>query len=519
MLLVDRSCGLPGFQHRRWASGMFRTMPVRLMTDDASQTFDEAIALYRSGRLGSARRALAALVAQQPDNALAWTALGYVERDIGELAASASAFDAALRLDPANPTVLAGRARIALERAEPDVLDRYAAASGASPGNPQLLLEQTEARLERGDSSAIDDFAAFMERHAEWSEGLVALARMRWETFADEDFAREARRALSREPRRLDLWLGLIQLLSSLDRFAAAAEAARDARRAVGDRPELLLAEAVNADHAREVERAGLLFAQLRSNEPVVAVPRALHLVRAGNLEAARRTIEAALAVDPHSISAWGVADLVFRAFGDERAHWLSLQEGLIRTFDLGLGADALDRVTRLLRSMHATGVQAAGQSVRDGTQTRWRLFDRAEDELAGLKAVIEGAIADYVSGLPPADEHHPLLRHRDKPLRITGSWSVRLIGSGRHVSHIHPIGLIGSASYFVVPGPEAGGELELGRPQPDLKLDLEPICVVRPEPGLLVLFPSYIHHGTAPFTSGERLSVAFDVALDPAAL
>jgi hypothetical protein len=35
----------------------------------------------------------------------------------------------------------------------------------------------------------------------------------------------------------------------------------------------------------------------------------------------------------------------------------------------------------------------------------------------------------------------------------------------------------------------------------------------VRPEPGMLVLFPSYFWHGTVPFTSGQpRLTVAFDV-------
>lgn len=34
----------------------------------------------------------------------------------------------------------------------------------------------------------------------------------------------------------------------------------------------------------------------------------------------------------------------------------------------------------------------------------------------------------------------------------------------------------------------------------------------VRPEPGLLVLFPSYLWHGTEPFTSDQaRLTIAFD--------
>ena len=37
------------------------------------------------------------------------------------------------------------------------------------------------------------------------------------------------------------------------------------------------------------------------------------------------------------------------------------------------------------------------------------------------------------------------------------------------------------------------------------------PRRVVEPEPGRLVLFPSYMWHGTIPFGSGDRLTAAFD--------
>jgi hypothetical protein len=39
------------------------------------------------------------------------------------------------------------------------------------------------------------------------------------------------------------------------------------------------------------------------------------------------------------------------------------------------------------------------------------------------------------------------------------------------------------------------------------------PTRVVDPRPGQLVLFPSYLWHGTQPFeSSGERITVAFDL-------
>jgi hypothetical protein len=96
-------------------------------------------------------------------------------------------------------------------------------------------------------------------------------------------------------------------------------------------------------------------------------------------------------------------------------------------------------------------------------------------------------------------------------------SWSVRLAGSGFHFAHVHPGGVMSSACYISLP--EGMGEqdpqegwLEIGRPPPQLKVDLPPIATVEPRPGRLVLFPSYIFHGTRPFKAGERLTVAFDV-------
>jgi hypothetical protein len=51
---------------------------------------------------------------------------------------------------------------------------------------------------------------------------------------------------------------------------------------------------------------------------------------------------------------------------------------------------------------------------------------------------------------------------------------------------------------------------------EPGLRLALPPEHFVRPEAGMLVLFPSYFWHGTVPFTTGgDRLTAAFDVLPD----
>jgi hypothetical protein len=60
--------------------------------------------------------------------------------------------------------------------------------------------------------------------------------------------------------------------------------------------------------------------------------------------------------------------------------------------------------------------------------------------------------------------------------------------------------------------GPVHSGWLSLGEAT-ELGLDLPPVRLIEPKPGRLVLFPSTMWHGTRPFTEGERLTVAFDVA------
>jgi hypothetical protein len=63
--------------------------------------------------------------------------------------------------------------------------------------------------------------------------------------------------------------------------------------------------------------------------------------------------------------------------------------------------------------------------------------------------------------------------------------------------------------------GEEGAGCLTLGdSTSPTLDVGLPPFRTVEPRPGRLVLFPSYMWHGTRPFGKGERVTVAFDVAV-----
>jgi hypothetical protein len=209
---------------------------------------------------------------------------------------------------------------------------------------------------------------------------------------------------------------------------------------------------------------------------------------------------------------------IAWRMTGDPRWAWLEGDERLIGIYDLGDQLGDLAPFAERLRTLHITTHQPLEQSVRGGTQTDGELFSRIEPEIRTLRRVIVEAVERHVAQLPPPDPRHPVLRHNKQALvRFSGSWSVRLAGSGYHSKHIHPEGWYSSAFYVVLPegtgGPNHDGWLALGGSEASLGIDLPPARLIEPKPGRLVLFPSTMWHGTVPFQSGERLTVAFDVA------
>jgi hypothetical protein len=187
--------------------------------------------------------------------------------------------------------------------------------------------------------------------------------------------------------------------------------------------------------------------------------------------------------------------------------------------YDLAAEIGDLSLLAAHLRSLHFAKAAPLDQSVRGGTQTDGNLLLRDEAPLDRLRKAVMRAVDRYVAQLPPARAGHPtLLAHRE-PLRIGGSWSVRLQGQGHHADHVHSQGWLSSAFYVALPAsmaapgkPEADGWLSLGEAR-DLVPDLPPLAMIEPKPGRLVLFPSVMWHGTRPFTEGERLTVALDVA------
>lgn len=176
-----------------------------------------------------------------------------------------------------------------------------------------------------------------------------------------------------------------------------------------------------------------------------------------------------------------------------------------IEAFNAGLAS--------LLRGQHKTNAHPLDQYLPNGSQTGRSLLSLDEPVIKHFLAAMDIAVRDYAGRLRDND---PVGSRRAKHSRYSSLWSVRLGDGGYQPNHVHDRGWISSA-YFVsvLPGerpkdPRAGW-LKFGEPNRP-PAGCGPEKFIEPQPGMLVLFPSYIWHGTIPFEGAERLSMAFDL-------
>ena len=382
-----------------------------------------------------------------------------------------------------------------------------------NPRDGRLLIAHAEAAAMAGEPGPLGRLEKMVDLSPDWIEGQLALAGLTFELGDESRFAARLVEALRRNPGNAGLWNAYIQALVGAGQPARAADAARDAQ-AYFDVPVLKLIEANHASTAGQLDRASKLLADVSEETAEYPEVGARHFARTGDYAGALRLLDILRARNPAEIASWALTELLWRKTGDTRAEWLSLRPGFVSTAELGMTEAEVADLAELLRGLHGAHGRPLGQSARGGTQTRGELFRRQDPEIQKLRARIQEALDNYRQALPPADPGHPLLCRRDERWIADGGWSIRLQSSGYHVAHIHPSGLVSSACYSVVPpaGSDAReGQLEIGRAPDDLSIELEPIASITPRPGMLALFPSFLYHGTRPFGSGERLSVAFD--------
>ena len=459
-----------------------------------------------------------AALKQAPGDARLWHLKGLIHRAQDRRELALPALEKAVALATNHPLIAHGLARTRFEAGLPAV-DAYANALRLVPGDLELLKGLASALIAvRRTGDAVRGLAKAVSGTPQWAEGHVLLSDLRWVEGERDGFARSFDDALALFPTDLALRRQQIITLLHAEQYDAVLAALAEGRRAIGDNPLFDANEAIVFAELGDTARADALFAPIEGmRDSSVQIRRIRHLLRSGRPHQALPIIDDWLQTD-EALPFWPYAATVWRLTGDPRHEWLVGDGRLVGVYDIADSLPPLDRLADTLGGLHTTCGQPLVQSVRGGTQTDGHLFQLIDPTIVALRETIREAVEAHIRSLPEHDERHPLLGPPRQPVAFSGAWSVRLQAGGFHSNHVHPMGWISSALYVVLPpdlGREHAGWLTLGEPRSStLPLDLPPLEIIEPKPGRLVLFPSWMWHGTRPFGEGERLTVAFDVAV-----
>ncbi len=419
-----------------------------------------------------------------PNDRIAWHNLASAEGDLGHASQAEGAARRAIALG-----LVAPETRLVLARA--------------------LQAQRRLDEAEKFFDEAISLRPAYTDAHRD----LAQLVWMRTGK-ADPALAR-IDRALRAAPRDAGLYLiRSIVLEISGDRDAAFAAVVTGLNAAPRDVPLLLQAARLCAE-MQDAARA-LQFARqadgLAPTDIAAGFGLCEALLAAGELGEADRIATVLCTAQPRNQYAIALQATAWRLRGDPRYATLFHYETMVDAQKLdvppgwpSLGAFLRDAAADL-ESMHGFTSHPLQQSVRGGSQLPLHEPELARPAIAALFAGITRAVRRHVDKLGGGG------------FAISGAWSVRLRSGGYHTDHVHPEGWISSACYIALPasvmnGADRAGWLRLGKPGIATRPALGPDHYVKPEPGLLVLFPAYMWHGVEPFASPEpRLSVAFDV-------
>lgn len=439
------------------------------------------------------------LISMKPDNNVYKLARVYALKDCGKAQDALNALNA---LDDASASddIVAERSGL---RAR--ILFNLGEYADAIEANAAALAS------EKHGASALSNAAQTLFMLGQWNAGRDLLRAVTKGPKARLDLAIAGARAFARAGEHDE---AMAQIESGLSAYGNApsllalrgelrllsASAAEDKRAAYTDLKAALTAEPGHLLYMAEFARAALSIGE--PNEAMIAA-------------------EAALKVVPNDQFWIAIKATAGRMMGQNYRYYYDY-DNFIRSYTLSApnGYSDMEQFNAALKdalaSEHSFKSAPLDQSLRAGIQTRNDLRFSSNPVIQAFFTALDEPIRDYIAHIG-YDPSHALRQRNTGGYRLTGAWSVELSAGGHHVNHVHPMGWISSSYYVQVPdetrsGSEKEGWIEFGAPPLDID-GLEAEKSVQPKAGLLVLFPSYMWHGTRPITGSQtRLTLPFDV-------
>lgn len=486
-------------------------------------SFDGAIAAYNEGERERLLEPLGRMLRFGDADARLWNLRGLILRELDRREEALESLRRAAELAPASARIAHALARTLYEAGLPS-LDAYGRALQLAPTDTEVLAGMTSAFVAEGEvAAAISGLERILSGSPHWIEGHILLTKLKWAQGEREQFAQSFENAAGVMAQSVEFWRQWLMIVVHAQKWDEVFRVASKGRASLGAQLIFDVAEATAfAEMNGDFEKAEALFAPFAALEDAtVQVRRIRHYLRWNRPEPADEIITRWLA-RPEAFMFWPYASAAWRMLGDPRWDWLEGDERFVGVYDIADRLPLLEEIADSLRRRHTLKGQPLEQSLRGGTQTDGDIFTHIDPVLVRLREAVRQTVAEHAQQLPPRQQGHPLLGPPREPILFSGGWSVRLRSSGFHANHVHPAGWISSALYIVLPpdlGEGEAGYLTLGDPSAsNFKVNLPPFRTIEPKPGRLALFPSYMWHGTKPFSEGERMTVAFDVAPPAAA-
>ena len=450
-----------------------------------------AFQAYQIGELDLAEQCLRKIIRIAPNFGPAYTNLGNILRETGQLEEAIEMTETACELAPGDVMNFANLGGLQEENQRPDKAEvAYREALDRMPGEPGLM----------------DSLGRVLLKLARPGEAMSVL-----------------KTAVEKAPGLVSAHINIGNLYQEAEQLAPAATAYETA---LNLEPSSLLAgnnlALVRLRQGRldEAEAGFKMITKMAPGNPLAFNNLAQTQFQKGALTAALEACEGALACDPGNRTALANKIIILNDIPNQAAvSYLQDLELFVTTQHIPVPEGFSSSATfndALFAEVDAEPDRFSEKGQAQGRQTRNIMLEPGPAVRAYSDAM-NNAVRHYMDELHD-DPAHPFFAGRPDTWRLE-AWGTftQQVSSGED-THIHPDAWLSGVYYPRLPAAvqnqaDTDGYLEIGRAPNHMAQRIVPkLKVVRPEMGLLVLFPSYFYHRVLPFKSPEtRMSVAFD--------
>ena len=481
-------------------------------------------------QLGDAARALElveAAIALRPDSTEPYIIRASALQALGRLDDAANSCGRALEIDPdfAGAYDMLGTVLVNMAKPE-DAEAAYRCAIEIAPhlaGSHFNLGNLLQQRGRPDEAEAV--YRRALEIVPEWAPIHACLGRS-LEQLARFDEAEAAyRRAIDLAP---DLAGSHYNLGNLLRQRGRPDEAEVAYRRALELEPDAAAAHANLALALQKMARLDEAEGALRRAidiQPGYAVAHsnlAHVLLERGDARAALAACETCLELDPLNPDALAFKAVAHDELGMREAScYLTDFDTLVRRMRIQApgGFSSVSEFNRALERQVCAFPTRFSETGTDLARQTQDLMVDPKGSLAALQGLIRDAVEDYPRWAS-VDAMHPVSVNRPRHWRLK-AWGTIVKGVKMdEPTHLHWSAWLSGVYYVATPDViratdrHHAGWIEFGRSPSHLHHRVQPrLRTVRPEEGMMLLFPSYFYHRILPFDSSEiRISVAFDV-------